>query len=373
MLRTMQRMRPMGLGLILSACSCGAPSAAAPPSATSGATVPSTDYEVNEWGLLRGTPGDTVTASAIAPPVQTLPIAVDKPVLYFHADAPITLRSVRVHAEGGTIEEHWPPTPLTDIAADVAWFDVGIDPVATCTFSELPTGCPTAAFCEVPSLGTVRAPGAACVRTPGGSDSLLFYRARQAHFTPPLVFERTSVYEEVSVRNEGDEPIPGWLIRLHAQNGSVVALAVPPPGPHESVVVGADFAAAAMAAASMPGTADDESDRPALPGSPAPGRHAVIVTMQDLGLTTTEIDAFLRAWDAQLFGLAPADEDVDRAVDVLSVDGIDGELAPVDSFLYFLPPRATDAVATLTFDPPPRAVHRALAMWSTVATSGPSR
>ena len=82
--------------LTLAACSCGASttssSAAARAPAVS-APEGSADYEVHEWGLVRGGPGDTLTVSAIAPPVVIMPISVDKPVLYFHTAAPFTLRA----------------------------------------------------------------------------------------------------------------------------------------------------------------------------------------------------------------------------------------------------------------------------------------
>lgn len=348
------------LALFACACSCGArPSTTSPSPVSPGesAEAEPTDvaYEVHEWGLMRGGPGDALIVSSIAPPVAPMVMAVDKPVLYFHADGPLTLRSVRVHAEGGTIEEHWPLTPRTGIAADLGWYDVSLAPGETCAFTPLPTTCPTA-FCEVPSLATVRVPGADCVHTAGGDDALLFYRARQSTYTPPLVFERSAVYEDVTVRNEGDDPIPGWLVRLHSQNGQVVTLAVRPPAPHGSIVVGHDFGAAVDRLG--------DGDMPAMPGSHEPGRRAVDETLREIGLTAGESEAFLRAWDGQLFGLGAVRDGI--------VDDEDLERAPTESFLYFLPEREVDRVAQLTFDPPPREVHRAMAMWSAIPASGSS-
>ena len=88
--------------------------------------------------------------------------------------------------------------------------------------------------------------------------------------------------------------------------------------------------------------------------------------MTELGLTSTEIDAFMRAWDATLFGAS-------GAVDGRSVDGDDGDAAPTETVLYFLPPTSLDGIATLTFDPAPRAVRRALALWTALPRQGSSR
>src|SRR5438046_2598804 len=68
--------------------------------------------------------------------------------------------------------------------------------------------------CESASLNVVRTSDAACVTVGAATEQFLFYRAQSSRFTPPLVFERTHVYEQVEVRNEGDAPIPGLLVRL---------------------------------------------------------------------------------------------------------------------------------------------------------------
>lgn len=386
--------------LALAACSCGAGTAAmAPSGSASGSASGSTSgapsaagsgetpggtagaYDVHEWGLMRALPGDVLSAGAIAPPRRIEPMTVDKPVLYFHADAPLTLSTVNVDASGGAIAEVWPEPPRTGEAWHVTWRDVALDPTGACAPSALPlltdptcTSLPAGELCEVASLGVVRVPGVACVRTAGVVDSLLFYRARTSSFTPPLRFERSpAVYEEVSVTNEGTLPIPGWLVRLSDTYGSVRALAVRPPGPGETLVVGADFARAADT-----GLVDDEAvaDMPVAPGSPEPGRIAVRASMIEIGLTDGEADAFLRAWDRMLFGVEPTA--ADRTVlDVLTADDMrttdeDGELAPAESFVYFLPEASVDGVARLTFDPPPRTVYRAMAIWSPLRSVGAS-
>jgi hypothetical protein len=385
------------VGLVLGACSCGTAPAPAPAatattateaSGTGGASTAAASaspaaYDVHEWGLMRALPGDVLSAGAIGPPRPVMALSVDKPVLYFHADGSLTLRTVELDAGGGAIVEVWPdPLLRTAEASRLTWRDVALEPTGECAPSPLPTlGDPPCALlpagemCEVASLGIVRVPGVACVRTAGVVDSLLFYRARTRAFTPPLRFERSAaVYAEVTITNDGTLPIPGWIVRLHDSYGSVRALAVRPPAPGTSIVVGADFAAAAA-----DGTrADDEAvaDMPVAPGSPEPGRRAVRESMREIGLTDGEVDAFLRAWDERLFGLTPTG--VDRTVlDTLAADDLrttdeDGELAPAESFLYFLPEPSVDGVARLTFDPPPRSVRRAMAVWSALRAVGSS-
>lgn len=396
---------------LLLACSCGAGTSTPP--ATPVSTVEAHDpsaasaYDVHEWGLLRALPGDVLTAGAVAPAIVRMPIAVDKPVLYFHldghSDGPLTLRSVSVDAHGGAIVEAWPFPPRTDVASELRWTDVVIDPNEACTPSALPTASDPACtslpaitdedgtprgqttlsdhagaagheLCEVAQLDRVRAAGAACVRTAGTTDSLLFYRTRTRAFTPPLTFERTGTTGEVRVTNTGDAPIPGWIVRLRDEYGSVSALAARPPAPHESVVVGADFRAAVAdipPAPDAPRAADDEM-LPAAGGSPEPGRRAIRDTMRELGLNDAEIDAFLRAWNVALFNdAAPTDTDRSVPIDVLTADGrFDGEPPPSESFVYFLPRATCDDVASVTFDPPPRSFSRAFAVWSPLRASG---
>lgn len=356
---------------MLLGCSCGGAEPAVrttSPTEASEATE-AADYEVHEWGLVRGGTGDVLNVGAVAPPARAYPMAVDKPVLYFHTAAPLSVRSVRVHA-AGTILEHWPNAPRTGIAADVGWSRLTITPGADCELTPLPTDCgtwPAGEICEVPGLAAVRTAESPCIVTPEGTDTMLFYRSRADTVTPPLLFTRSPGSDVITVRNDGGEAIPGRLIRLHNSGFQVRALAVSPPGPGETLELGADFAAAGM-------DEDVDGDMPAMPGSPEPGRAALRASLLEVGLTAQEADAFIRVWDAQLFG-GPAALD-SRTVDRLSVDDeatMDGLPAPVESVLYLLPPSVVGAISQLTFDPPPRAVRRAMAMWSVLPSSGSSR
>lgn len=359
---------------LLTACACGASST--PVATTTGpdpvppeerTASPSAPYEVHEWGLVRGDVGDTQRFGAIAPAVDFGMLTVDKPVLYFHAPAAITLASVRVEARsGGTLIETWPLTPL---GTSASWTNVAIDPSGECTPSPLATaseapcvGLPSGDTCETPSLAIVRTTDAACVHVGSSTERFLFYRGRAATFTPPLRFERTGAYETVRVTNEGDAVIPGMLVRLSSDGFRVRTLAVAAPPPHQSVDVGADFDAAAHG-----GSTDDEAtdrrgaDMPMAPAT-GPGRRALIDAMLALGLTQSEADAFMLAWEPALFGPGRV------AIDTLSADG---DPADRESFVYFLPAAALENVAHLTFDPPPNGgVHRAIAMWSVLSSAG---
>jgi hypothetical protein len=114
---------------------------------------------------------------------------------------------------------------------------------------------------------------------------------------------------------------------------------------------------------------DESMPSPSVTG---PGREGLSRTMREIGLTSAEVGAFLRAWEPTFFGgdAAHAGATDQPVLDMLSVDG---EPAPRDSIVYFLPEPATERVARLSFDPPPRAVHRALAIWTAIRASGEGR
>ncbi|MBN8613016.1 MAG: hypothetical protein J0L92_20660 [Deltaproteobacteria bacterium] len=370
-------------------CAC-APSTEAPAtSATSGTeAMPPADYEVHEWGLLRAQrdgSADVLRAGAIAPARPVEVMAVDKPVLYFHSSQPRTLRLVSAAVEGGTILESWPfvEAHARSGGAEIAWTDVRLGSPAECEPSPLPTqgtlpcSLLAGAYCESIGLATVRTTEAACVTTGGVTDRFLFYRAQSHTFTPPLRFARAEIHEDVRVTNDGDHPIPGVIVRIWSDGTRTRTLVAGPPAPHESVVIGHAFdEAVAGAGADRPVAVDRLSMDESLPAPSVtgPGRDGIRRTMREIGLTDAEADAFFAAWDATLFGGANADAGAvtNSPADVLTDDsrGGDGERAPRESLLYFLPEPSTDRVATLRFDPPPRAVHRALAIWTAIRASG---
>jgi hypothetical protein len=356
----MQRIVSVALAIVALACAGPSePRETDPTERTSAAP-----YEVHEWGLVRSEAGDVLRVGAIAPPGQPELLVADKPILYFHAASPLTIDSVVVRAPGGAILEHW-PTAADVESSSVTWRDVRLDAEA-CEPSPLPrltdppcSSLPAGSMCESAELGVTRTPDASCVRHGQATERFLFYRSEARTFTPPLRFARRGTAGEVEVTNDGALPIPGVLLRIWSDGRSTRTLAVPAPAPGQSLVV------------ARPGGADDTRDEPARPMDEAdapfliegPAGDAIRQTMRELGMTEPEIDAFLRAWTPALFRGAVA---MDRL-------RADGELAPTESFLYFVPERAADAIATLAFDPPPIAVRRAIAVWTTVRASGSSR
>ena len=373
------------------------------PHAPSGPTAP---YEVHEWGLLRAIPGDALEAGAISPPGSVEALTVDKPVLYFHASAPVQLERVHVEAVGGTIRERWPVTSAATSAATSAPFPAAIDWTGLSLDAAQSAGGPRCAGafpgaaappcnalppgegCESAQLATLVSPSATCLQSSDTRLPFLFYRSRTTTFTPPLRVA-TLPSGELRITNTGALPIPGWVLRLRRNGSQVRAIAARGPGARATVVIGSDFANAAIPTPAPDGehAASDESDRtvdqPAMPGSQEPGRVALRLTLRELGLDDGEADAFLRAWDDTLFGgsvvqlvdIPPAPRDGtrphdgvpasdDRAVDVLTAD-CRGDCigAQGDTILYFLPEPTCDGVARLSFTPAPTRVRRALAIW----------
>lgn len=320
------------------------PSSEASPTAPAGeepeAPTGRAAYAVHEWGLLRGVAGDVLEAGAVGPSSTPALMNVDKPILYFHAASPVDLREVVVDARDGELREHW-PLVVDATRSRVRWRNRRLEGrvgLGYCDRPRFPTreqppcsSLPRGEVCESAELAPLRAT-TTCV----GDAPFLFYRSRTRSFSPPL--HATREVDQIRVTHRGDEPIPGRVIRISRRGRYVYAFGVSPPAPGATITIGADPV--------------DSRDR-ALDGlvDPSPahaGREALQASLDTLGLTPSERAAFLRAWDAALFG------------DVHTVGGLP---PPRHSILYFLPPGACDQVATLHFDPTPTEVRRTLAVW----------
>ena len=133
--------------------------------------------------------------------------------------------------------------------------------------------------------------------------------------------------------------MPGHSVECLVRGGADVRVVVTdPPAPHTTIVVGHDWA------------------------GPDVARAAVTASLTEIGLTPDEADAFLAAWDEAFFGPPPTEEDV---VEIPASERIAEETpASEESILYFLPAADVERVATLTFEPAPTEVRRALAVWS---------
>lgn len=335
------------------------------PSGSHGPRPTGAAYEVHEWGLVRAEIGDVLNTGAIAPP-SLEPMIMDKPVLYFHTASPMEVRHVRVRTPSGSVVETWPPhvsvgDPSHD--ADVVWNDVSLAPGADCDVSPLPSlsqppcsTLPANLACETPGLATIRTDDAACVRAHGMTERFLFYRAITREFSPPLRFERAADRTNVTVVNDSDSVIPGMLVRIRNDNGVVRSSMVLPPAPRKTLVVGFDSVVDGKPVDDGP--VDEIGDRRGRLGpATGAGPDAIRMSMTELGMTTSEIDAFMSAWSEPLF----------------MPSGFDGIRSPSDAFLYFLPAADIDGIATLDFDPPPRAVKRAFAVWTAVDSFVPMR
>lgn len=331
---------------LLVGCSCGS-------TATSTTTIPSaptartssepSTYSVHEWGLVRAAAGDALFVGAMGPPAPPIDlIPVEKPVLYFHLSGsePLDIATVAVDALGGTIVEHWPYTGGGAAPASIAWTGLRLEP-GSCplrppTAAEPPCShvLGTRGECESLALASAVASDAACVRSATTASPLLFYRSTSTAMTAPLRAFHLD-FGDIHVRNDGDHPIPGRLVRFQRSGADVRVVVVDPPAPHHTIVVGHDW------------------------GGPDVARAAVTETLRGLGLSEPEAAAFLASWDAAFFGPASAtptalEEDIP----------LEETPSPEESILYFLPAADVARLSRLDFEPAPTEVRRAIAVWS---------
>ncbi len=337
----MPRMRLALAPLLLALGCCGGGAATQPGAST--APDSRAGYSVHEWGLVRAGPGDTLVVGAMgpsAPPEATL--VVEKPVLYFHVSGggTIDVASLRVDALGGRVVEHWPHTGAGPDSANVTWTSLRLDPTSCAlrapTLDEPPCrDLPPGDECEAAQLARAATSDSACVRSARGDSPLLFYRSTSTALTVPLV--ATARGDDLVVRHAGAGAIPGRIVRFRRDGGSVRVVVADPPAPGGSVVIGSEWTDVSAA------------------------RAAVRETLSAIGLTTSEAEAFLASWDSAFFGeAAVAEEIVERTP-------AEESLPAEHTILYFLPPADVEQLTTLTFDPPPTAVRRAMAVWSGVA------
>lgn len=337
-------------------------SAAASASAPSSPAKP-IGYDVHEWGLVREDQNATLRVSAVAPAREHEIIVITKPVLYFHADELLTLKRVAVHVPGGNVVETW---PIANPAAEkdtFEWRDVAVDPKSACKSSNLPRKIdPPCSIlpkddCESAGLATVRSFDSSCVRVGGATETFLFYRGSTASVSPPLRF-KAEANGDVTVENEGELPIPGFLIRIETAGRNTRTLSVRPPAPHASIVVGHDF----PATKSEPPFPQPEDEMGRFRGTPppqvvtGPAREDIRTSMHEVGLLDTEVDAFMKSWDDALFGAV--------------IHGGSPITDPQTTFLYYLPEASIPKYAEVTFDPPARSFRRALAVWTRLSATG---
>ena len=342
------------------------PGATEPQATESPTTGPSSDdgpaaYDLHEWGVVAISPGRFEIAAgpgrravrARLPRLNIQEVTVDKPVLYVHptTDGAFDLGLEVTLGAGLSVSEHFPPTTI----APLAW-QARVEGTCRGDYGGVDDSrCPDG-YCEVAELGLYEADGA-CLAVNGVRAPLLFYRlgARGAGPAMPLSIRRRG--DSVTVRNDGLAGQVGdlWRIRWNGQRTVVRRVTAPP--------VGATVAIAA------PG--DDV----------VTARRALRRDLGAHGLTAAETAAFLRGWEASLFGAAAAAEEIDddlpdpadhtaadpTALDTLSNDESDDQpIPPVppgprmrDVLIYWLPASAIDAIAHIEASPAPRHLRRA--------------
>lgn len=360
----MSKLTVLALGaLLVTACSCGAPAAQGPsPAAPEPAPAPEpppvaeASYEVHEWGLVRGNMLDQVMLGG--PRAEPVPMAMAKPVLYFHREGEGALQlEVEVAMRGGHVVEHWPlAVDRGEVGARLTWREVTLTE-GNCAGSSYPTAAvmpctlltgPEA--CEAAELATVETDDGDCLSFRGAAYDHLFYRSQlDAAPTLPLSLSLHGTTLRVSAA-AGTDQVPGTLVRVQRSTGRVSVGAAPAPG------------------------ASVELAQPA--ASAASGAEALGASLLEAGLTQPEVDAFRRAWDAALFGTALAAGEAPAAGGtVATASPLGGILLPAsdDAILYVLPQSTADAMSTLTFTPPARVVRRAIVAWIETSAGQPAR
>jgi len=324
----------LGLAILVG---CGGRTTTSP---SADAVSGTSDLEVHEWGLVRAGPADRLEVATFAERVEhAVPLVVEKPVLYFHLGAASTETvRVRVRATDGSIREHWPRTASVgdrEVDYGVLRIERG-----TCRFTaptrraEACPGIPATEVCESLALAQAVTADADCVASDRFRAPMLFYRSTSGNLTVPLV-ARIDSNRRLVVENRGTDRVPGTIVWMHgATTRHVTITVVEPPRPGESR--GVAFASQ---------TRDV-------------GRDSIRATFVELGLRRSEADAFLASWDRELFAEDLAEESPEeRAAPEI----------PFDALLYFLPPALVERVSEIAIEPAPRAVRRAMAVYTRIA------
>ena len=305
------------------------------------ARTPPTDYEIHEWGVITtSAAGTEVTAG---PSRAALQIAVEKPVLYFHARTPVDVQLEVLLGPGFELREHYPPTQGLHWSATLM-------PDGCSARHTYPAQCVAAdGICEVTELSRYEARDAACLHVGDQRLPLLFYRLGA---TRPVSFP-------ANVEAHGDE------VRAHATRGEVSGWRV--------AFVDGEVRAEPFTL----GQTWQPLSTPAQPWTAA--AESLNASLRAIGLTGAERAAFQRGWWPELFGAAApsvAASDADAmdplaegpAEDVVEESFPDGQEiermgAPgsnvLDVFFYLLPPEEVDRVAHLAATPAPNRVARA--------------
>jgi len=337
---------------------CGSTTSEAPPSSTPPPTTtteptpsieptPATTatFDVHEWGLVDVPLSGPAEIGAGPGQPDGSVMSVRKPVIYVHADpgsAPITL-DVVARFPSGELVEHWPTTSewqsTSADATSIAWRGLAVgacDASASATRGPVSEraarACATVdGYCEVADLPQYVTDDASCLSASGFQTSLLFYRGRTTQASLPLSVASSAT--ELSITSS----VAGGAGVLYVRQGR--GIEIPWPGPGGTIP--------------LPDAFSESFDGPAL-------TRILASRLAAAGLTTSEVDAFLRAWAEPLFGTSwPLDEDQAARRD-LSVRSRRPIAGPPPTLIYVMPEATVSQLAELTITPTPRSVRRVM-------------
>lgn len=297
-----------------------------------------TPYAIHEWGFIAHHYADDEsrplnTGAVPAPEDHSSGRGGGKPVIYVHLQGAgnIARFNASVSTTGRFLEE-WPHSE-DGTRTRLTW-DVEARRGSCSAAGEYPVAADDHCggivdhYCEAAELDHYETEDSACLTVAGNEWNHLFYRAQFRGEVPLRVSKRGNRFR---VRNSA--ALPGRLLRIHRQDdasGTRVALFDAP---------------AAGASRVLPAP-----DRPA-----AAGITALRGELAALGMSEDEADAFMTAWQPELFGDTPERARVEM------VGTPPRALRPkADALLYFLPLATLDAMVPLAFTPPPAEVRRAV-------------
>ena len=325
------------LGLVVG---CGGPQ-----ESTGAARTPPPDYELHEWGVITTSASGTLVTAG--PHIDEPQIAVEKPVLYFHAREPVSVQLEVLPGVGYEAREHYPPTH------GLHW-SMTIVPDGCAAAHAYPRQCAaTDGICEVRELARYETRDAACLQVGDARLPLLFYRLGSAG----------AVSLPAAVQVQGTE------VRAHATRGEVSGWRV--------AYVDGEVRAAPVTL----GQTWHTLPTPDQPWTVA--AESLNASLRAAGLTGAERGAFQRAWWLPLFGTEPVSAEATGAADEASEEALPDEdqlaeqhprqeleqveeermLRPsaevLDVMFYLLPAEEVDRISHLAATPAPNRVARA--------------
>jgi len=351
-------------------------------------------YDVHEWGMIDQSLADgslrlsapsqgALTAGTIG--LGLTGIGYGKPVLYFHVESG---KRIAIDASVGVTHEmrmveHWPRAFASD--TEVRW-ELELVPEPCDEPRTYPSSSDafctrmSDGICETAELPEYETDDASCLIVDGTQWPLLLYRAAaveeaerpESRVELPLEIEKQPD-GNVRIRNRSGASSPLAMFRVTRRASQTQVTRIEWPAPGETVTVPRPAAEA---------TGDTTS------------RQSVREALSQQGLTEPEAEAFFRAWEEELWGVEPDDEEGGETAEVTGASAASlglrgygrgggsvggppiglGRLGTIgigglpgtgygrftDVLIYWLPPSIIDELAPLTFEPAPRNVKRAM-------------